>query len=834
MSVTEAGPQWDAVVIGAGPAGSACAWHLAHRGRRVLLLERNIFPRDKSCGDGLTPHSIGLLDEMGILERFADARRIAGVRIVHRGPPVRHRYFPYGELAGPHNYGLIVPRLLLDAAIAEAAVAVGATLSVGTRALALHVEEGRAVGVIIEQTKGGRQVVRAPIIVVADGAASHFSGWGQRGPRDASALGTAIRGYFGGLSDLGPFQEVFLPLTDQTGNYILPSYGWIFPTGPGTANVGIGLFSKVPFDNARDLYRRFIDDLKARDPRFNRAQPLGVPLAAPLRFDFSPERCAAPGILRVGDAAGLTSPFTGEGISYGLESGRIAAETIDRCLALSPNSPPFEDDYRTVLGRRFAGYFETGRHAAQRHRLVWQVLDASFDSERPVFGLLRRTLLVPEGAGRTADFSDDLASVIPNVDPLLPRQMLEASALLIEGVRLDWTFVARLEQANLLSGMMLFRPSLLLLLAARFGDAARPGLTRLAAALDLAYLGIVAQSGIEEKGLTSEHASGNWSNKFAILLSDYLMVRALEMTTPVDGHLSDRIIPAFERSCRGQLAQLRAAWQADLPLEDAINHLADKASPLFELPCVLGAVAAGGGPTAAEAMRAYGRNLALAYTLTEELQALDYNEFQPISAMASDLSRGILSIPVLCIWRRPELRQEMQALLNHRPVDRRALASLASGGKGDEIVISMARGYAESAYRALAPLPLSTARSALERIAAYTVERIESVKPAFVRSNRRGETVPHPLNAMPLGSIHSPEDLRRIEVGVLRQVADQLRAEIVDAVEASGGSLGQGLDAVELTIALNYIFDTPRDRLVWEIGDQVYPQSSPGWTQYQD
>jgi geranylgeranyl reductase family protein len=732
MADASLGSHWDAVVIGAGPAGSACAYQLARRGRRVLLLDRRTFPREKSCGDGLTPYCLRLLDEMGVLDRIGDAGRVSGARIVHRGPPTRHRDFPYGALAGPYNYGLVVPRMRLDKLIAEAAVAAGAVLSEGTRGLALGMEAGRAIGVEVELADGSHRFVRASIVVAADGAASRFADRQHPGAGGVPDLGTALRGYFQGIEGLEPLQEIHLPLMDRTGAYVLPSYGWIFPTGPDSANIGVGLFTKVPFDNVRALYQRFVDELLANDPRFAHASPVGTPIGAPLRFDFNPERCAAPGLLLVGDAAGLTSPFTGEGISYGIESGRIAAETIDRCLSLSPDAPPIEEDYRTILGDHFAGYFEAGRRSAQRHRLIWQVLDGSFDSERPVFGLLRRLVLVPEGAGGSAetDFLDDLTPLLPRGDLLLRRQMIDIGALLVQSVRRDWPFLGRLEQARRSARNLTFRPSLLMLLAARFGDAATPGLTSLAAALDLAYLGILAQSGIEEEEQALDAARGNWSNKFAVLLSDYLMVRALELSTPIDWRHSERIIGAFEQSCHGHLAQLATAWRADVPIEDALEHLADKAAPLFELPCVLGAVAAGAGPAEVDAMRCYGRALALAFTLTEEQRALLGVDAQPTSALAADLSRGVLGIPILLASSLPGTRQAMTSILAHQPVDRQLLAKLIRDSDSDRRVVAMAESHAQSAREALSLLPREPHRLALERIADYSVSR-EINEPVF-------------------------------------------------------------------------------------------------------
>jgi geranylgeranyl reductase family protein len=710
---------WDAIVVGAGPAGSACAWHLASAGRRVLLLERHHFPRDKSCGDGLTPRCLALLDEMGVLPRLQAFARIARVRVVHRGPPLRHRDVAYDGVPGACNYGLVVPRRELDHILCQAAVAAGAVLVEGVHVRGLLRDGERAIGVLADSA--GRQGVplHAEVVVAADGAHSRLAaGMGLGG--GAGELGFALRGYCDGVRDLDPYQEIHLPLADATGDYLLPSYGWIFPTGPTSANVGVGIIGRTPLDDVRRLSTRFWDALRASDPRFRDAW-FGTPLlGAPLRFDFSPDRCAAPGLLLVGDAAGLTSPFSGEGISYGLESGRLAARTIDGALRFSPRRPAVADDYCTLMGHHFAGYFEMGRRSARRHLLFWKVLDSSFDSERTIFALLRRATLLPEAAvaGGEHALLDDLGPLIGRGDPLLRRQLLDIGAALVAVVRRDWPFIGRLDVARSSARGIVFRPSLLMLLAARFGDAHAPGLVQLGVALDLAYLGLMAQTCIEEDqaGMVD-----NWSNKFALLLGDFLFAHALCEASPGNASHGDAIMAALETSCRGCLAQLATAGHADVAPAVASAQMADRIAPLFILPFQIGAAAAGVAPAVAAALVSYGRALGLLFACGEELLAFTDRPVQALAVLASDLTRRVAGLPLL--YAAQSAPDAVARALHADPPDRAALAALVAQAAVQAAMADTMAQHAQDAGVALQAVPATSAAAALHALVRHGLER---------------------------------------------------------------------------------------------------------------
>jgi geranylgeranyl reductase family protein len=715
----------EVIVAGAGPAGAAAAYYLAQRGRRVLLLDRKTFPRDKSCGDGLTRSAVRLLAEMDVLPLLPKGQTVRGVRVFMRGKGSRDFGYPDG------GHGLVVPRLLLDDAIRRRAVAVGAEMREGVTVLRLVYDRNAVVGLEADD-EGERRILRAPVVVAADGAASRLARQaGLTHSDDEHALGFAIRGYYTSIADLSDMLEIYLPLLDATDRYLLPSYGWVFPIDADTANVGVGLFRREHDANLRELFKHFLADLQ-REPRFAGMRLKEGWRGAPLRFDFEPGRCAVPGLLLAGDAAGLTSPFTGEGISYALESGKEAAEIIDRALNANAGCPDLSE-YAVRLGRLHAGYFEAGRESARRYVLVWHALDGTFQSDKPIFELSRQALIIPESLGASY-LSSMLDDVRPHVGRLALPLRADLSAVgdvLNEAVRRDWPFLAHLWASGRDDPGVPFRPATLLLLAAYLSAPLNPHAIPLAAAVELGYLATLAQVSVMEEAPNEKKLGGaqpgNWGNMFAVMVGDLLLSKAYDLSAASGSEVSRLIGEAMGTACQGRVRQLRNAHNLEADEAAQMTIVQEKTACLFELPCKLGGWLARVDPAELASLTTYGRHLAIAYQITDDIAALE-GQSTPLSmATRTDLEQGLYSVPLMLALRESGRTGEHLRTLLARPSltsdNCLAIQQILRKDVAIPKAMKLAVNHAAKAKSTLARVREGPARSAMQALADHVVTR---------------------------------------------------------------------------------------------------------------
>ncbi len=357
---------YDVVIVGGGPSGSSCAYWLAQAGWSVCLIEKKDFPREKTCGDGLTPRSVHQLAQMGLEPAVAaNGHRYHGLRSFGFGASLEmswpeHPIFP--------NYGYTITRFNLDGLVAQHAEAHGATLLNGVEAVSLlepteSVSGGLrgAAGVVVKEKESGTTgEIRGRYLVVGDGQNSRLGReLGTSRNRDWP-MGMALRGYYTSDRHDEPWIDSHLDIRDPEGS-VVPGYGWIFPLGDGRVNVGVGLLSTGGAwkgVNTTKLQEYFVaqtaeawglNDETSCGPATGGRLPMGLAVGPRIGVNT----------LTIGDAAGSVNPFNGEGIAYGYETGRLAAGVLGEVLAT--NDAAALGLYEERLDQAYGDYYKVAR-----------------------------------------------------------------------------------------------------------------------------------------------------------------------------------------------------------------------------------------------------------------------------------------------------------------------------------------------------------------------------------------------------------------------------------------------------------------------------------------
>lgn len=410
----------DVLVVGGGPSGSACAYWLASAGHDVVVVERKAFPREKTCGDGLTPRSVKELDMLGLGAELAGYHRYEGLRSHGFGRTLELRWPDHPELPG---YGYVITRKDLDQLVFHRAEKVGATAWAQTEAVEPVVTDGLVRGALVHHkgNGGGLSEVRSRYVVVADGANSRFGRSLGTSRNRSYPQGMAIRGYYRSPRHDEPWIDSWLDVRDKGGN-VVPGYGWIFPIGDGRVNVGIGLlstFHQWKGINTTHLLDAFVG-------------------GAPSSWDLRPETCCGPATggrlpmglsvgphvgptyLVIGDAGGSINPFNGEGIAYAYETGRFAADAVH--LALTSGDGLALRTYQERLEAAYGLYYKVARAFVRligRPQLMRILVSTGMHSQsvmewllRVMANVLRPDELGPAEAAYRA--AATLARLVPN------------------------------------------------------------------------------------------------------------------------------------------------------------------------------------------------------------------------------------------------------------------------------------------------------------------------------------------------------------------------------------------------------------------------------------
>lgn len=403
--------QYDILIIGGGPAGSSAAITAARAGLKVALFEKSAYGRDKVCGDGLTPRAIAALNELRI--DHSVAHRIDGLRMI-AGKKERELSWP--TTARFPNHGAVWPRQKFDNHLLDVALASGADVKFDSEALP-EIEGDRVVGVRV-----GNDVYRAPYTILAAGAqgmAAKMLG-AERDPNET--FGLAIRAYAPTPRHAERHLEACLSLRDEHGTPV-PGYGWMFPAGDGTVNIGVGAlstmkgFKKLNLNTLLDQYASIVRDSWSLGEYIEKPRAWRLPMSCMKRHGN--------GWVAVGDAAGFVNPMNGEGIDYGLESGMLAVEQFIADPVAAPSN------YDRVVGERFDAFLRTGRRFSFLIGHPWLLrpglriavgTQSAADITLAVMGNLIDSS-TPGAAGRVMKIADGALRI---ADPVLRRTRAKA------------------------------------------------------------------------------------------------------------------------------------------------------------------------------------------------------------------------------------------------------------------------------------------------------------------------------------------------------------------------------------------------------------------------
>ncbi|MDQ3863610.1 MAG: NAD(P)/FAD-dependent oxidoreductase [Actinomycetota bacterium] len=308
----------DLIVVGAGPGGSATAYHAARAGLSVLLLDRQEFPRDKPCGDGLMPHAAGEISLMGLGDWLDEPHhgKFSGFSMYTQTAFFREKVPP--TIHGPRGY--VIAREETDTRLLERARVAGADFRSGVRATKLLRSPAGNVTGIEAVSSGETLFYEAPLVVAADGVGG-FAGEGMKAHQNA----VARRQYFRSVS--GPEKDHLHVFVTKDMNELGAGYGWVFYLGDGRANVGVGVFTKTldrSKRNLKDYFDRFLEEPEIAD-WLEGAESEGPAKSWSLKTGMWGAKRYAQGIMTVGDAASMIHPICGEGVGYAMESGRLAS-----------------------------------------------------------------------------------------------------------------------------------------------------------------------------------------------------------------------------------------------------------------------------------------------------------------------------------------------------------------------------------------------------------------------------------------------------------------------------------------------------------------------------
>ncbi len=349
--------RYDLIVVGAGPGGSAAAYYASRAGLSTLLLDRQEFPRDKPCGDGLMPHAASEVSLMGLGDWLREPHHgeFTGFSVYTETAYLRQSVPP--SLHGPRGY--VAKREETDAKLLDCAISAGARFRSRTKATELCRSPSGVVTGVLAESAGEDLRFDSPIVVCADGVGG-FANEGMKAHQNA----VARRRYYRGVN--GPDKQNLQIFITRDMNERGAGYGWVFYLGDGLANVGAGVSTRTlarTGRNLKDYFDRFLEEPELA-AWLDGAEAEGPAKSWSLKMGMWGAKRYAQGLLMVGDAGSMIHPISGEGVGYAIESGRLASSWVHEAHERKDFSPGLLAGYERQLRR------QRGREHISGHALV--------------------------------------------------------------------------------------------------------------------------------------------------------------------------------------------------------------------------------------------------------------------------------------------------------------------------------------------------------------------------------------------------------------------------------------------------------------------------------
>lgn len=689
----------EVAVIGAGPAGAAAAAKLAQLGHDVVLIDKDLFPRDKPCGDGLTRSAVALLQKLGLEELVDDGLAIEGLRIFNDFSQVEFK--SYKRRSDRPKHALCVPRLTLDKKLLVVAVASGARF-INAQVDGPVFLDGRADAVILKQN-GASSQIKAKVFIAADGATSRMRRQSGLAKQIYATSAYAVRQYCATENSLEPFFNVYMPLQLAGTGHV--GYGWVFPIQERLANIGVSCYRGpgVEFASINHVLTSFMAELnELNDKRLGSIKGIGSPLGSPIGMNFSPDQCQVKNIIFVGDAARTTDPLNGEGIAYALHGGVMAAESVDKCI----NKRAELATYGTQLGMRFP---RLGQDISVVTRSVQRTLKRKnrirvFND----FHAADRGMLIASIMRLIATSGDE-----PDIRMTPVWQLASgynaAYAVIIEEtnqralveLRTKFPFATELLHSKMQDHAGPVYATTLILCAQAVRAEDTNDVINAALALELLALFNVFTSQVVNE---TESNTVRINNSFSVLLADFAVSRALCSIAKLGAGASKAFGSTESSLSEGQMLEVEDLYNIERSPERYFQATKSKTASLFDFSARLGAELAGAKGSAVSQFERYGRNLGMAFQISDDLVDLLVDDEVTDKPAGSDLKHGNYTLPVLYALGESSKLRELLSIGNDEKHLEEILETIKKTD-GIERAAEDCRSYAEKAKRAVEEIP---------------------------------------------------------------------------------------------------------------------------------